>query len=49
MRDIPELDNTHLLNLPEGFTPLLGIAVGHPLKEPEPRELSAEKIKVDYL
>lgn len=36
MRRIPELDHTELLNLPEDFEPLLGLAVGHiaePLKE----------------
>lgn len=36
MRRIPELDHTGLLQLPEDFEPLLGLAVGHiekPLKE----------------
>ena len=36
MRRIPELDHTDLLQLPEDFEPLLGLAVGHieePLKE----------------
>ncbi|MDR1638051.1 MAG: nitroreductase family protein, partial [Clostridiales bacterium] len=36
MRDIPELDNTHLLNLPEGFEPLLGIAIGYRAKDASP-------------
>ena len=30
MRVIPELDNTSILNLPEGFEPLIGLAVGYP-------------------
>ena len=36
MRRIPELDHTELLQLPEDFEPLLGLAVGHiaePLSE----------------
>jgi nitroreductase len=49
MREIPEMDHTGLLNLPDGFAPLLGIAIGHPEKELTPRELSPEKITVNYL
>jgi nitroreductase len=49
MREIPEMDQTGLLNLPDGFAPLLGIAIGHPEKEPAPRELNPEKITVNYL
>ncbi|MDR0597962.1 MAG: nitroreductase family protein [Treponema sp.] len=49
MREIPELDNAYLLNLPEGFTPLLGIAVGYPASAPRIRELQAEKIKTNYI
>ena len=33
MRMIPELDNTKLLNLPDGFKPLIALAVGYPIKE----------------
>jgi nitroreductase len=49
MREIPELDNSHLLNLPDGFSPLLGIAIGRPTKESKARELRADKIKTDYM
>jgi nitroreductase len=49
MREIPEMDNTALLNLPDGFAPLLGIAIGHPEKELTPRELKSGKIAVNYL
>jgi nitroreductase len=49
MREIPELDNSHLLKLPDGFSPLLGIAIGHPVKEPKIRELRADKINTDYI
>jgi nitroreductase len=48
MREIPELDNSYLLNLPEDFSPLLGIAIGYPAQEPRARELT-EKIKTDYM
>ena len=44
MRRIPELDHTDLLQLPEDFEPLLGLAVGHigePLKE---RDIDAGRI-----
>jgi nitroreductase len=49
MREIPELDNSDLLNLPEGFSPLLGLAVGYPAKAPRIRELRVDKIAVNYL
>jgi nitroreductase len=49
MREIPELDNAYLLNLPENFSPLLGIAIGYPAQEPRARELRTEKIKTDYI
>ena len=32
MRFFPELDHTALLELPEGFAPLIGLAVGYPAK-----------------
>ena len=35
MRRIPELDHSNLLNLPEDFEPLLGLAVGH-IEKPLP-------------
>ena len=31
--NILELDNTKLLNLPDGFKPLIALAVGYPIKE----------------
>ena len=49
MREIPELDNTRLLNLPDGFSPLLGVAIGHPAKELSRRKIKLGKIKVNYL
>jgi nitroreductase len=49
MREIPELDNSHLLNLPEGFSPLLGLALGYPAKEPRVRELRGDKIAANYI
>jgi nitroreductase len=49
MRELPDLDNSCLLNLPEGFSPLLGIAIGYPAKAPAKRELQAEKIKTNYI
>jgi nitroreductase len=50
MRKIPELDNTHLLELPEGFEPLLGLAIGHPVdKERNPREDRPDKITVNNI
>ena len=49
MREIPELDNSYLLNLPEGFSPLLGIAVGYPARAPRIRDLLTEKIKTNYI
>jgi nitroreductase len=48
MREIPELDNSYLLNLPEDFSPLLGIAIGYPAQPPKVRELT-EKIQTDYI
>jgi nitroreductase len=48
MREIPELDNSYLLNLPEDFSPLLGIALGYPAQPPKARELK-EKIQTDYM
>lgn len=49
MREIPELDNTAVLNLPEGFEPLLGIAVGHPATELTARDIKTDKISINYL
>jgi nitroreductase len=49
MRELPELDNSHLLNAPEGFSPLLGLAVGYPARALAIRELHTEKIKTNYI
>jgi hypothetical protein len=38
-----------LLNVPEGFSPLLGIAIGYPAKAPRIRELKADRIKTGYI
>ena len=39
MRMIPELDHTAVLQLPEGFEPLLALAVGYPAQELKEREM----------
>ena len=49
MRMYPEYDRTELLRLPEGFQPLLGLAVGHPAADAEPRELAPDKFGVNRL
>lgn len=49
MRVIPELDNTSILNLPEGFEPLIGLAVGYPASPITARDINLDKITVNYL
>jgi nitroreductase len=49
MRELPELDHSRLLNLPDGFAPLMGIAVGHPAKPLRARPLNPDKISVNAL
>ncbi|SHN74780.1 nitroreductase family protein [Desulfitobacterium chlororespirans] len=49
MREIPELDNTAVLNLPDDFEPLLGIAIGHPEQELKARDLKTDKLAINYL
>ena len=44
MRRYPQLDRTELLKLPEGFKPLLGLAVGHIDKPLEPRNIDMQRI-----
>ncbi len=49
MRRLPELDHTDLLNLPEEFEPLLGLAVGHIDKPLEERNTDSTRIKRTFL
>lgn len=49
MRELPALDHSPVLDLPEGFAPLLGLAVGHPAKELSPRDVKTDRITVNYL
>lgn len=49
MRMFPEYDNTALLALPEGFEPLLGLAVGYPAKALSERAPTHGDITVNYL
>ena len=44
MRRIPELDHTDLLNLPEDFEPLLGLAVGHIVEPLSERSINTGRI-----
>ena len=43
-RVLPEFDRTDLLELPQDFQPLLGLAVGHSAMEPKIKELTDVKI-----
>ena len=49
MRRIPELDRTELLNLPEDFEPLLGLAVGHIEQPLKSRKIDTERIMKQIL
>ena len=49
MRVIPELDNTASLELPVGFEPLLGVAIGHAASEPLARDVKSGKIALNYV
>lgn len=49
MRELPELDHSAALNLPEDFEPLLGLALGHPEKPLAPKDLKADKLSVNFL
>ena len=48
-RVIPEHDKTALLQLPEGFEPLIGVAIGHAADDVSARSLTTGKIGVNYL
>lgn len=49
MREIPELDNSALLNLPDNFEPLIGIAIGYPQQALSKRDLATDKISANHL
>jgi nitroreductase len=49
MRLYPEMHLEEHLKLKEGFEPLLGIALGYPENELEPRNLRTDRISVDFL
>ena len=49
MREIPELDNTALLNLPDNFEPLMGLAVGYSEAELTARDINPSKMTVNYI
>ena len=48
-RVIPEYDRTSILNLPDEFEPLLGLAIGHPAIELKEKELTDKKISVNEI
>ena len=48
-RVLPKFDKTYLLNLPDGFEPLLGLAIGHPYNEPKERNLCNTKISLNTI
>ncbi len=48
MRLHPELDTTSILNLPEGFMPIMGVAIGHPSEEPRLRTVKTDRLSVQY-
>ena len=49
MRMFPELDHTALLELPEGFEPLLALAVGYATTELKPRTAPRNPISVNRI
>ena len=49
MRVYPELDNTALLELPDGFEPLLGVAFGHIENELPARGINPDRIALNYI
>ena len=49
MRMIPELDHTGLLEIPEGFEPLIALAVGYPTEELKERPISHDPITTNYV
>ena len=49
MRMYPEYDNTAVLQLPEGFEPLLGVAIGHEAVPRAPKQLTDSNFTINYL
>ena len=49
MRAYPQYDHADLLQLPENFEPLLGIAIGHSAESSVPRPLSNGKITANKI
>lgn len=49
MRLFPELDHTALLELPGGFAPLIGLAVGYPAKPLEAGKKRHGPIAVNFI
>lgn len=49
MRLFPELDHTSILELPKGFVPLLGLAIGYPASPLEPNVKKHDPIEVNYV
>ena len=49
MRMYPEYDRSSVLQLPQDFRPLLGLAVGYPAQPAESREIDPDKFTVNYL
>ena len=48
-RVLPEFDRTDLLQLPEGFQPLLGVAVGHRAVDLHEKPLTDQKISLNWI
>lgn len=49
MRMIPERDNTKVLNLPNGYEPLIALAIGYPFKELAEHPIKHEIIKLNRI
>ena len=49
MRMLPEFDHTDLLQIPDGFEPLMALAVGYPERELEAKELHADRIAMNRI
>ena len=48
-RMFPQYSHNELLNLPDGYEPLIGILVGHPQKEVKAREIPSDRLGINYL